>query len=119
MTAVKLNLPPIEKGATYSHVVYWRAADKTTAINLTNCTAKMQIRPTVDSSVLLGELSTANGRIIITGSTGKIELAIPSTDTTGLVATKDAVYDLEVYYPAKTVRLIEGKVTIKEEVTRG
>jgi hypothetical protein len=119
MTAVKLNLPPIEKGATYSHTVYWRAADKTTPIDITNCSAKMQIRPSVDSSVLLGELSTANGRIILTGNTGKVELSIPSTDTGGLVATKDAVYDLEIYFPTRTVRLIEGKVTIKEEVTRG
>lgn len=119
MTAVKLNLPPIEKGATYSHVVYWRAADGTTPIDITNCTARMQIRPTVESSTLLGELSTFNGRLIITGSTGKIELAIAATDTEGLTAFKNAVYDLEVYFPAKTMRLIEGKVTIKEEVTRG
>ena len=119
MTAVKLNLPPIEKGATYSHTVYWRAADKTTPIDITNCSAKMQIRPSAGSDILLGELSTANGRLILTGNTGKIELTIASTDTGGLVATKDAVYDLEIYFPAKTVRLIEGKVTIKEEVTRG
>ena len=119
MTAVKLNLPPIEKGATYSHVVYWRAADGTTPIDITNCSAKMQIRETVESSAVLGELSTTNGRIILTGSTGKVALAIASTDTEGLVAFKNAVYDLEVYFPQKTIRLIEGKVTIKEEVTRG
>ena len=119
MTAVKLNLPPIEKGATYSHVVYWRAADGTTPINLTNCSAKMQIRETVDSVAVLGELSTTNGRLIITGSTGKIELTIAATDTEDLIAFKNAVYDLEVYFPQKTIRLIEGKVTIKEEVTRG
>lgn len=119
MTAVKLNLPPIEKGATYSHVIYYRAADGTTPIDITNCTAKMQIRETVESATILGELSTFNGRLILTGSTGKIELAIAATDTEGLIAFKNAVYDLELYFPAKTMRLIEGKVTIKEEVTRG
>ena len=109
----------VDQNATFAFEVQYTLDDETTPIDITNCSAKMQIRPSVDSSVLLGELSTANGRIILTGAAGKVELSIPSTDTGGLVATKDAVYDLEIYFPARTVRLIEGKVTIKEEVTRG
>jgi len=42
MAASKLNLPAIEKGATYRHTLYWKDSSNV-AINLTDCTAKLQV----------------------------------------------------------------------------
>jgi len=117
MSASKLNLPVVEKGATYRHTLYWKNSTNT-AINLTGCTAKLQVREAVDSASTLLELSTVNGGIIITPLLGQIDLYISSTTTTGLTGT-GGVYDLEVYFSnGDVVRLVEGKVVFKPEVTR-
>lgn len=118
MAAGQVTLPVIEQGATYSHNIYWKSPSGV-AIDLTGATAKMQLRSSVDSPIVILELSSANGRITIDPLLGKISLNVSSTDTTLLPAGK-YVYDLEVFFYGGTViRLIEGKVTIKAEVTRG
>lgn len=115
--AAKLSLPAIEKGATYSHILYWK--DKTKIpMDLTDVTAKMQVRETVESSTILLELSTENGGITITSLEGKLVLALSASQTTALVGL-GGVYDLELYYSSgKVVRLIEGRIVFKPEVTR-
>lgn len=115
--AAKLRLPTIDKGATYSHILYWKDKQKV-PLNLTGVTAKLQVRSTVDSTSVLLELSTENGGITIVGLEGKITLYISATQTTSLVGF-GGVYDLELYYTdGKIVRLIEGNVMFKPEVTR-
>lgn len=117
MSASKLNLPSIEKGATYRHTLFWKDSTNT-PINLTGCSAKMQIRDTIDSTVVRLELSTINNRLLITPLLGKIDLYISDIDTTALVGL-GGIYDLEVYFSnGDTARLIEGKITFKPEVTR-
>lgn len=117
MSASKLNLPVIEKGATYRHTLYWKDSSET-AINLTGCTAKLQVRATVDSTIVLLELSTTNLGLIITSLLGKIDLYISDEATTVLTGT-GGVYDLEIYFnTGDTTRLVEGKVAFKPEVTR-
>jgi hypothetical protein len=119
MTAVKVNLPVIEVGADYHHNFYWMEQDKVTPINLTNFTAKMQIRSVAESPVVLLELSTDNGRIIISPVLGQIALNVSNIVTNSLAPIKDAVYDLELYnVDGRAIRLVEGKVTIKIGVTR-
>ena len=120
MSAAKINLPVLEVGATYRHSLAWKDNDNL-PMDLTGCTARMQLRATVDSSAVICDLSTANGRIVIPegGTTGEINLAISSTITT-LLKPVTVVYDLEVYFlNGDTVRLIEGNILIKGEVTRG
>jgi len=117
MSASKLNLPSIEKGATYRHTLFWKDSANT-AINLTGCTAKMQVRDNVEASIIRIELSTTNNRLTITPLLGKIELYISDEDSTALVGL-GGVYDLEVYFAnGDTTRLVEGKITFKPEVTR-
>lgn len=118
MAAGKVNLPSIEKGATYRHTLYWK--DKSgVAIDLTGCSAKMQVRESVDSSVVLLELSSTNGGITITGSLGRIDLYLSDENST-LLSGLGGVYDLEIYFPSGDVtRLVEGKLAFKPEVTRG
>ena len=118
MSAAKINLPVIEQGATYRHTLYWKDVDGL-PIDLTVCTVKMQIRATVDSSAVICELSTVNGRLILTAIEGKIELVV-SSSITRVLKPMTAVYDLEVTFPTgDVVRLIEGSVVVKAEVTRG
>jgi len=116
MPAAKLNLPPIEQGATYRHTLYWKQKNGN-AVNLTGCTAKLQVRESINSTVLV-ELSTFNNRISIIPIEGKIVLYISDEDTT-LLSAASAVYDLEVYMSnGDTFRLVEGRILIKAEVTK-
>jgi hypothetical protein len=120
MAAVKLKLPVIEQGATYFTSFRYLQADKITPMELTGVTAKMQIRATIADELPLIELSTENQRIVLDIVTGIISIKIHSLDTTTLPAVIDAVYDLELYYPDESViRLLEGKVSVSPEVTRG
>jgi hypothetical protein len=117
MSASKLNLPVIEKGATYRHTLYWQDS-LNVPINLTNCTAKLQVRATIESSIILLELSTSNLGLTITPLLGQIDLYI-SDEATTLLTGIGGVYDLEIYFNnGDTTRLIEGKVVFKAEVTR-
>ena len=117
MAASRLNLPAVEKGATYRYSLLWLAPDKITPIDTTGCTARAQIRETYSSPVLL-DLSTENGRITLNSLTGRISFYISDEDTATLVGL-GGIYDLEIYHPnGDTTRLTEGKWPFKEEVTR-
>lgn len=120
MAAAKIKFPVIEQGATFTHNFYWLQADGVTPVNLTGCTAKMQIRATVESPTVILELTTENTRITITPLAGKISFLISATDTTNLKEIKNAAYDLEIYHPNGYVtRLSQGTVNISPETTRG
>ena len=117
MTAAKLNLPVIEKGATYRHTLIWNGSNGQ-PVNLTDCTAKMQVREAATSDTVLLELSTENGGITITPSTGKLELYCSATNT-GALTGDGGFYDLEVYFlNGDTVRLCGGLVTFADQITR-
>lgn len=119
MAASRLNFPAIEKGATYRHTLTWLQPDEITPVNLTGCTAKAQVRETVNSATALVELSTENGRITITPLLGKFSFYISDEDTASLSGL-GGVYDLEVYFTnGDTVRLTQGKWAFSPEVTHG
>jgi hypothetical protein len=115
--AASLDLPDVDKGATYRHTLLW--ADKLKVpINLTNAIARMQVRETVESSIKLLELTSSNGGLLVTPLLGKIELFISDEATTSLVGY-GGVYDLEIEFPSGEVtRLIEGSIAFIPEVTR-
>jgi hypothetical protein len=118
MTAAKLNLPPVEKGATYRHTLIWKSSTGS-PIDLTGCTAKMQVREEATAASVLLELSTTNHRIEITPLTGQLDFFVDDA-VTDLLATEGGVYDLEIYHPNGDVtRLCQGTLPFSEEVTRG
>lgn len=85
--------------------------------DFTDCTAKLQIRETIDSSVLI-ELTTENDGIEIDAESGTLYFTIPSS-TTDILAT-ESYFDAEIYYQDGTVMLampIEKIVWI-EEITK-
>jgi hypothetical protein len=106
----------IEQGATWRTTL--TVKDSTGAVvDLSGYTARMQIRPSVESTTVLLELATADG-ITITGPAGQIALVISAAATTGIAWT-GAVYDLELTAPGGDVtRLLQGRVAVDREVTR-
>lgn len=118
MPAAKINLV-IEQGATYRKQFTWKgpAPDKTPH-NLTDYVARMHVRKNISASAILLELTDVNGGILLGGSAGTIVLYVEAT------ATKDldwgrAVYDLELEdISGEVTRLMEGEVTVSEQVTR-
>jgi hypothetical protein len=84
---------------------------------LTNHTARMQVRRTIESTTPLITLTTENGRISLNGAEGFINLSITAADTAAL--TSSGVYDLEIISSGGLVsRVIQGTFTLSPEVTR-
>lgn len=112
------NLLVLLQGSTNDYRFIWYAGG--VAVDLTDCTAGMQIRSDyadADGTVLL-ELTTANGKLILGTVNGEITIHIMPTDTIGIDWT-EGIWDLEVYHPTGHVtRLIGGRVVLDKEVTR-
>lgn len=120
MPAHKLNLK-IDQGATYDKVVTWKLGAKgatAVPVDLTGCTARSQIRAEIDSTAVLLDLTTENGRIELGGPDGTIRILIDAT-TTAAIDWESGVYDLEVVFAGGRVdRRLAGNVSVSKEVTR-
>jgi molybdopterin-binding protein len=103
------------QGSTFTKQLTYTIDD--VPVNLTGYTARMQVREKHESKTFVVELTTENGRITLGGSLGTIDLEIPASATTAIIA-KDYVYDLEVVAGSNVYRLIEGKFIVTPEVTR-
>lgn len=87
-------------------------------VNLTGCTARMQVREAVDAADVLLELTTASGGLALTPLDGVITLYVSDEDTALLEWTR-GVYDLEIEFAnGDVVRRLYGTVSVSPEVTR-
>lgn len=111
-----------EQGSTFTRVI---ALEQPSELDptvyepyiLTDHTARMQVRRTVESTNSIISLTTENGRISIDGVNGVITLMLDATETSAL--TSSGVYDLEIIDPGDVVsRVIQGTFTLSLEVTR-
>lgn len=108
MPAVTKNLT-IEQKATFRKKMTYRDKFKK-PINLTGYGARMQIRG-ADGS-LIADLSTQNGKIVLGGATGTIELILSAAET-ALMTFATALYDLKLIAPnGDEIRMLQGKVTL-------
>lgn len=118
--AARLDLI-IEKGSTFSKVFIWKTKDsqsgQLTPVDLTGYKARLQVREDYDSSVVLFNLTTENGLILIEPLLGKITVSIPSDYSTP-VASSYGVWDIELYQDSYVKRLLEGRVKLTPEVTK-
>ena len=106
----------IEKGTTFKYTLSYTDSTNN-PINLTGYTAKMQIREQYISSEILAELSSANGKITINGTQGKILLNVPAHETDDYI-WMSGVYDLVIISSGGEVtRLLEGGVSVSQNVT--
>jgi hypothetical protein len=105
----------VEQGSTFNLTLTYKD-QRGYVIDLSGYSARMQLRTSAASNTVVLDLTTANGRIAIDGTAGKISLLIAAADTAGLSGT--GVYDLELVNGAIVQRILEGSYTISPEVTR-
>lgn len=116
MAATKLDLE-IEQGIPYKKKFLVRNEDASLP-NMTGWTARMQFRPYVSSSQVAVDASTSNSKLIIDTATSSIEINLSEADTTAFSSVK-YVYDLELLdATSKPIRLLQGNVSVSQEVTR-
>jgi hypothetical protein len=109
----------IYKGSTFVKIIQWKTGTPPVAVNLTGCTARMQIRKSVNDTTVLDTLTTENSKLVIHEPlNGKFKIVIPASVSTAYTFTS-AVYDLElVFLDSTVIRVIEGCFTAAPEVTR-
>lgn len=105
-----------DQGSTFALTISWLDSDGA-GINLSTYAARMDVRPTIESSTRTLALTTENGGIAFGAATGTIELRITAEQTAALAAG-DYVYDLELVSGAAVTRILEGAFTVRAEVTR-
>lgn len=106
----------VEQGATFTLSATWK--DSTGAlVNLTGYSARMQIRETYESEDIILSFTSTGGSIVLGGALGTIVVTGAATDTAKIPMTP-AVYDLELENAGVVTRLLQGKATITQEVTR-
>ena len=107
----------IEQGATLNKAFVWKDS-ASTPINLTGYTARMQLRPSVSSDTVYLDMTTSNGQIVLTPSTGGIQLLLSAT-VTGAIEWQKAKYDLELMSSTGVVtRLLYGDIDVSKGITR-
>lgn len=117
----------IEQGATLNLQINWTDGSGS-AIDLTGYQARMQVRPTVESSTVYLNLSSslaADGTgINLSGSSGETPLSsgslaiYVSAYSSSLLNFDTAVYDLELVKDDYVTRLLEGQVRLSKNITR-
>lgn len=122
----------IEQGTTVNFEIQYKDVAGN-PVNLTGYGARMQVRPTVDSSTVYLSLSSSlqpdGTGLSMSGSapykplsSGSIGVYIASC-TSSMLNFTDAVYDLEIFIPNGTdcptvTRILQGPVRLSKEVTR-
>ena len=87
-------------------------------VPLTGYTAQMQIRETLESTTVIAELSTANGRIVIDPINYTISINLPAT-LTATFNFDSAVYSMELTDAQSNVfQFVNGSISLVKEVTR-
>lgn len=86
-------------------------------VDLTNYTARMQIRAKLNSPDVIHSLTTENSGIVFDNSLKTITLTIPST-TTETFDFVSAVYNLELVKNSQVINFATGSISLQREVTR-
>jgi hypothetical protein len=112
----KIKLP-FRQGETFRKRFRW-ASPSGVPIDLTGCTARLQVRPDVESPTVLVDLTTENGGIKLGGVDGTIDMFVSATDTAAYT-WESGVHDLEIEHPNGDVKtLAYGSASLAKEVTR-
>lgn len=112
-----LNLE-IYQGSTYRKNLQWIVKSTGLPKDLTGCTVKMQMRAYLGSETVIDELSTENGKIVLTdASQGKFQIILTPAQTV-LYTFSKSVYDLDITFPVgDKYTLVKGTVTLYLQVT--
>ncbi len=85
--------------------------------NLTDVTARMQIRGKITDPTVIEELTTENGGIVI-DNTAKTIMIVIAAENTALYDFNSAVYSMELISDGEVIPFITGTLTLEREVTR-
>lgn len=112
---------PIEvvQGVSYLQPFYY-FDESGEIIDLTDCTAQMQARQTVNSDdPPILDWSTSGGEITIDGPAGCVLVSVTAEDTAALEQTVGAIYNLLLIFPSGFVQeLVSGPIDIVGSTTR-
>lgn len=86
-------------------------------VGLSGYSARMQIRPNLESQTVIASLTTENGGVVIDPVLHTITLTIPATET-AQYTFQTAVYSLELVKDLEVVPFSNGNITLIKEVTR-
>lgn len=104
----------VYKGTTFTLSPVWKIGGS--VVLMQGYTADMQVRAATDTAIIV-ELSTSNGRAVITGAEGKTTLTLTAAETAAL-ASGTYIYDLNLTAPDATVtKILQGAFSISESVT--
>ncbi len=84
--------------------------------NLTGYTGVMTVRPFVGAQTETVVASTANGRMVLTALTGRINITIDAATTAAITAGRYS-YDLVLDSGSSVTRILEGKFVVTGAVT--
>jgi hypothetical protein len=101
-------------GATFDRTLTWKNDD--VPVNLTGATARMHVRQKLSSEDIAIDFNTTNGRIVLGGTAGTIQLKLTALETAELEAGH-FVYDLLISHGTEVDDLIGGKFQIVPSVT--
>ena len=91
--------------------------DNDNPVDLTDYTAKMQVRDKAGGT-LLKELATGGSGITITGASGEIALALTAAET-AVLAFREGVYDIYILSSSSTkTYLLKGRFIVTQRVTQ-
>lgn len=107
---------PIVPGTTWRFSFYLANDDKTRK-NTTGYTFKMQFRERPNGPVTL-EVSTANGKCVMTALQGQFDLTLAPADTLTLAPTSRLVFDSQLYDTVNTLPWMMGETEVKSPVTQ-
>jgi len=106
-----------DQGSTFTRQLTWNDSAGS-PVNLTGYTARMDVRTSIGAAGAASlSLTTENGRIVLGGSAGTINLSAEAT-ATAAVEAGIYVYDLELVSGSTVTRLVQGSFTLRGEVTR-
>ena len=112
MSAASYDLV-IDQGSTFA--IDLTIKESGSAKDLTGYSARAQMRTTKTSSTVAATFTCT----ILNASNGTMKMELPATTSSAMEAGM-FFYDLEIFTPSDAIvkRLLEGKVTLNQEVTR-
>jgi len=106
----------VDQGATLNRALFLKNSAKR-PINLTGFSARMHIRNSINSSIIVEILTTDNEQITIDEPTGRIDIYLSPAETEALEAKK-YVYDLELESPeGEVTKVVSGQLIVRSEIT--
>ena len=105
----------VHKNSSFSQQLVWKTGEPALPVNLTGCTAVMEIRDI--EGVLVMSLTTSNARLVLGTIDGKIEIKMSKADTL-TIPSGNYTYDLMIdFADGFRKKLIEGVVDVQPSVT--